>query len=395
MPAAILLEPDIQALAAHLTALRRQIHQHPELGFEEVETARLVARELSGLDLDIQTGVAGTGVVATIRGAGPGRTLLVRADMDALPVSEDNDKPYRSRLAGKMHACGHDGHTAVLIGLARVLAGKRDRLAGTVRLIFQPAEEGPGGAEPMIAAGVLEHPRVDAAIGFHVWNNLPIGQIGLRPGPVMASTDQVDITIKGKGGHGAKPHLSVDAVVVAAHVVTGLQSIVSRMVNPLHSCVITIGTINGGFRHNVIAPEVRLSGTVRTYDRGLREAMPGRIERMVRGVCDAMGADCEIDYQQVYPTTINDPQTTELVRAAAAKVVGAHNVVTVEPSMGGEDMAFFLAAVPGCYFFLGSANPEKGCDQPHHSPGFDFDEAALPIGVQVLQQVVFDFLGAS
>lgn len=393
MPSAILLEPDVQALAADLSSIRRQIHQHPELGFQEVETARLVVSSLQGLGLDIQTEVARTGVVATLDGARPGRTVLVRADMDALPVAEDSAAPYKSKHDGIMHACGHDGHTAVLVGLARVLAAKRDQIAGTVKLVFQPAEEGPGGAEPMIAAGVLENPKVDAALGFHLWNNLPVGQIGVRPGPVMASTDQVDIIVHGKGGHGAKPHLSVDAVVVASHVVTALQSIVSRMVNPLHSAVITIGTINGGFRHNIIAPQVEMSGTVRTYDKALREEMPRRIERLVRGVCDSMGATFEMHYHRVYPTTVNDPGMTALVDAAARKVVGDANVLAVEPSMGGEDMSYFLDAVPGCYFFLGSANPEKGLDQPHHSPAFDFDEGALPIGVQVLQQSVFDYLG--
>jgi amidohydrolase len=389
----VALQPDIAALTAELTAIRRQIHQHPEPGFEEVETARLVCQKLEGLGLDIQIGVAQTGVVATLRGAKPGKTVLVRADMDCLPVAEENDKPYRSRRNGWMHACGHDGHTAVLIGLVRTLATKRDQLAGTVKAVFQPAEEGPGGAEPMIAAGVLENPKVDAALGFHLWNNLPVGQIGLRSGPIMAATDQVDITVKGKGGHGAKPHLSVDAVVVASHVVTGLQSIVSRMVNPLHSAVITIGTINGGFRHNVIAPEVRLSGTVRTYDKALRAELPKRIERMVSGICEAMGATADVDYQAVYPPTINDAGMTDLVKGSAAKVVGDENVQWIEPSMGGEDMAYFLDAVPGCYFFLGSANSELGLDHPHHSPFFDFDERALPIGVQVLQQAVFDYLG--
>ncbi len=394
MPSVVSLQPDIEALAGDLSAIRRKIHQHPELGFEEVETARLVALQLAGLDLTVQTGVARTGIVATLIGGKPGRTVLVRADMDALPVAEEGSAVYKSQRPGIMHACGHDGHTAVLIGLARVLAAKRDELAGTVKLVFQPAEEGPGGAEPMIAAGVLDNPKVDAAIGFHLWNNLPVGQIGVRPGPIMAATDQVDITIKGKGGHGAKPHLSVDAVVIAAHVVTGLQSIVSRMVNPLHSAVITIGTINGGFRHNVIAPEVTLSGTVRTYEKALRDEMPRRIERMVRGICEAMGATYLIDYNRVYPPTINDPGMTDLVQNAACRVVGAQNVHVVEPSMGGEDMSYFLDAVPGSYFFLGSANSDKGLDQPHHSPGFDFDEQALPIGVQVLRQAVFDYLNS-
>ena len=392
MPATM-LESDVQQIAPLITEIRRTLHAYPEPGFEEVQTAQLIVDKLSGLGLEIATGIAGTGVVATLEGARPGKTVLVRADMDALPVTEETGAPYASRREGFMHACGHDGHVAILIGLARLLAAKRDRIAGTIKFVFQPAEEGPGGAQPMIAAGVLDHPKVDAALGFHLWNNLPVGQIGVRPGAIMAATDEIEIAVKGKGGHGAKPHLSVDAVVVAAHVVTGLQSIVSRMVNPLEPAVITIGTIHGGFRHNIIAPEVRMTGTVRTYDPALREQMPDRIERVVQGVCQALGATCSVSFNPVYPATLNDPAMTDLVRQAAAKVVGDDQVIDCEPSMGGEDMSYFLSAVPGCYFFLGSANPERGLDQPHHSPLFDFDESAMPIGVQVLQQAVFDYLG--
>ncbi len=392
MPAAM-LESDVQRIAPLITEIRRTLHAYPEPGFEEEQTARLIVDKLSGLGLEIATGLARTGVVATLKGARPGKTVLVRADMDALPVKEETGAPYASRREGFMHACGHDGHVAVLIGLARLLASKRDRIAGTIKFVFQPAEEGPGGAQPMIAAGVLANPTVDAALGFHLWNNLPVGQIGVRPGAIMAATDEIEIAVKGKGGHGAKPHLSVDAVVAAAHVVTGLQSIVSRTINPLEPAVVTIGTINGGFRHNIIAPEVRMTGTVRTYDPALREQLPGRIERVVQGVCEAMGATCSVSFNPVYPATLNDPAMTELVRKAAVTVVGDEQAILCEPSMGGEDMSYFLSAVPGCYFFLGSANSARGLDQPHHSPLFDFDESAMPIGVQVLQQAVFDFLG--
>lgn len=375
-----------------LVEIRRHIHAQPELGFKEIRTAALVARELAGLDLKVRTEVATTGIVALLEGGKPGKTLLVRADMDALPILEDNDQPYKSRIDGVMHACGHDGHTAILIGLARALSARRGELAGNVKFVFQPAEEGPGGAEPMIAAGVLENPKVDAAVGFHIWNHLPVGLVGVRSGPVMAATDQVEITIHGKGGHGAKPHLSVDAIVVAAHVITGLQTIVSRMVNPLHSAVVTIGTIHGGFRHNVIAPKVALSGTVRTYDSGLFKEMPERIGQVVQGICDSMGARGEVEYTRTYPATVNDPGMTDRIRTSAIKALGADNVVETEPSMGGEDMAYFLMAVPGCYFFLGSENAAAGFDQPHHSPGFDFDEGVLPLGVRVLEQIVLDYL---
>ncbi|MBI6545298.1 MAG: amidohydrolase [Cyanobacteria bacterium NC_groundwater_1444_Ag_S-0.65um_54_12] len=386
------LEPAIRAIAPELIAIRRALHEYPEAGFEEWRTAKLIADKLTNMGLAVQTGMAKTGVVAVITGARPGRTLLVRADMDALPIREATGVPYSSKHEGMMHACGHDGHVAILLGLAQVLLAKRDDFAGNVKLVFQPAEEGPGGAEPLIQAGVLNNPGVDAAVGFHLWNSLPVGQVGVRAGPVMAATDQLDIVIRGKGGHGAKPHLAVDAVLVAAHVIIALQSIVSRMVDPLESAVITIGTVNGGFRHNVIAPEVQLSGTVRAYSKVIGQQLPWQIKRIVQGVCEALGASCEIHYSNTYPVTINDPSMAELVRHSANKILGPASVITAEPSMGGEDMSYYLAAVPGCYFFLGSANAERDLDRPHHSPEFDFDEVALPIGVQILQQIVLDYL---
>jgi amidohydrolase len=314
--------------------------------------------------------------------------------MDGLPVQEATGAPYASRRPGLMHACGHDGHVAMLLGAAEVLVARRERLAGAVKLVFQPAEEGPGGAEPMIAAGVLAAPRVDAAFGIHLWNDHPVGVVALRPGPVMAATDRVRLVVRGRGGHGAAPHQAVDAVLVAAHVVTALQAIASRQVRPTLPVVVTIGTIHGGFRYNVIAPEVVLEGTVRSFDRALRESLPGRIERIARGVAGAFGAEVACEYDFGYPATVNDPEVTRLAAAAAADVVGPAGVVTCDPQMGGEDMSYFLEAVPGAFAFVGSANPARGLDRPHHSPEFDFDEAALPIGVQVLVRTAERFLGA-
>ncbi len=391
-PDSVTLDPDVSALVPALVAVRREIHQAPELGFEETRTAALVADRLRALGLPVQTGVAKTGVVALVEGAHPGPTLLLRADMDGLPVQEATGAPYASRHAGRMHACGHDGHVAMLLAAAECLAARRDRLHGRVKLVFQPAEEGPGGAEPMIRAGVLAEPRVDAAFGIHLLNDFPVGTVGLRPGPVMAATDRIGLRVRGRGGHGAAPHQTVDSVVVAAHVVTALQAIAAREVAPTMPVVVTIGTIHGGFRYNVIAPEVELTGTVRSFDARLRQELPGRIERIARGVAAAFGAEVQASYDFGYPATVNDPGMTALARGAAAAVVGEARVLAMDPLMGGEDMSYFLEAVPGCFAFVGSADPARGLDHPHHSPRFDFDEAALPIGVQLLVRTAERYL---
>lgn len=382
---------EVDAIAPEIVAHRREFHMHPELGFEEVRTAGRLVEILKGYGLEVET-MVGTGVVACLRGAKAGKTLLVRADIDALPVQEIAGHDYRSQNAGKMHACGHDAHMAILLAVAKTLSRHPEAFAGTVKLVFQPAEEGPGGALPMIEAGVLESPRVEAALGFHVWNSLPVGQIGVRSGPIMANTDQFDLVIEGKGGHGAMPHLSVDAIAVAGQVITALQTIVSRNVSPLDSAVVTLGKIRGGDRHNIIAQTVELSGTVRSFSQALGDVLPRRIEDVVSGITQAMGATYRLDYKRTYPATVNDPGMTELVRQAATKVVGEDKVVEAEPSMGGEDMAYFLKEVPGCYFFIGTANHDAGLDNPHHHPSFDLDERGLPIGAKVVIRAILDFL---
>lgn len=386
----------VAELSAELVACRRDFHRWPELSFREVHTAARIASELQAMGLEVQTGVAKTGVVGLLRGgrasSADAKTLLLRADIDALPLDEQNDVSYRSRNPGVMHACGHDAHMAMLLTAIRILAEQRESLAGNLKFVFQPAEEGPGGADLMIAEGVLDAPRVDAAIGFHIWNDLPVGVIGVRPGPLMASSDEFEIVIEGQGTHAADPHLGVDAVVVAAHVLTALQSIVSRQVSPLDSAVLSVGKIVSGSAHNVIAQTAHMSGTVRTFNEELRATMPGRIERLIEGVAAAFGAKARLDYRYQYPVLVNAPELTTLVRRAAERSVGFERVITAEATMGAEDMAYFQREVPGCYFLIGSANPDKGCDKPHHHPQFDIDEDAMPLGVQVIVQAALDYL---
>lgn len=381
-----------RALTDWLVNFRRDLHQHPELGMEEVRTAGLVADRLRALGVEVRTGVGGTGVVGLIRGARPGPTIALRADMDALPIQDQKQVPYASQVPGKMHACGHDGHTTMLLGAATLLAGMKEELRGNVKFLFQPAEEGPGGAIPMIEAGALEDPRVDAVVGLHLHNDLPVGQIGIRYGTTNASTDSFEIKILGEGGHGAYPHGAVDAVVVAAQVVMGLQTLVSRETDPLDSVVLTVGTINGGYRHNVIADQVVMTGTIRTLDPKTREAMPQRMERVLQGITQAGRARYELKINPGYASVFNEERITRLVEETGRELLGAENVVLIpRPSMGGEDFAYFAQRVPGCFFRLGSRNEEKGIVFPGHHPKYDFDEGALPIGVGMLVQTVLHF----
>ncbi|MEL6602717.1 MAG: M20 family metallopeptidase [Cyanobacteria bacterium J06614_10] len=393
------LRPEIQALQADLVAWRRRIHQRPELGFQEEITAELIVNLLSEWGVTYERSVAKTGVVATIEGKHQrGRTgengpvLAIRADMDGLPVQELNEVPYCSIHEGKMHACGHDGHVAIALGTVKYLQTHRDQFAGTVKVIFQPAEEGPGGAKPMVEAGVLENPKVDALVGLHLWNNLPLGTLGVRSGPMMAATEFFHCTIQGKGGHGAIPQQTVDAVVVGAQVVTALQALVARNIDPLKSAVVTVGEFQAGTAVNVIADTARLSGTVRYFDADYGELIPARLEQIIAGVCAAHGASYQLDYHKLYPPVVNDSAIAELVRSVALSVVETPAGVVPEcQTMGGEDVSFFLQAVPGCYFFLGSANVERGLAYPHHHPRFDFDETALGVGVEMFVRIVEKF----
>ncbi|PSN17696.1 amidohydrolase [filamentous cyanobacterium CCP5] len=386
----------IRDLQAQLVEWRRILHQRPELGFKEHITAEFIHQKLASWGIDHQVAVATTGIVACIQGRRPGPVLGIRADMDALPIQEQNPVPYRSLHDGVMHACGHDGHVTIALGTAYYLSQHRDDFAGTVKIIFQPAEEGPGGAKPMIEAGALQNPDVEAMIGLHLWNNLPLGTIGVRSGPLMAATEFFHCTITGKGGHGAIPHQTVDSIVVGAQVVNALQTIVARNIDPLKAAVVTIGEFHAGSAVNVIADSARISGTVRYFDRAYSDYFEPRLNQIIGGVCQSHGATYQLDYTHLYPPVVNDPAMAELVRSVAMAVVETPAGVVPEcQTMGGEDMSFFLEAVPGCYFFLGAANADKGLAYPHPHPRFDFAETALAAGVEIFARCVETYCQAS
>ncbi len=383
---------EIRSLQPQLVAWRRLLHQRPELGFQEKITASMIAKKLTEWKIPHQNGIAETGIVAILEGNRPGKVLAIRADMDALPIQEVNEVPYRSQHDGKMHACGHDGHVTIALGTAYHLSRHRD-FAGTVKIIFQPAEEGPGGANPMIEAGVLKNPDVDAIVGLHLWNQLPLGKVGVRAGALMAAVETFEVTIRGKGGHGAIPQQTVDSIVVAAQVVNALQTIVSRNIDPIESAVVTVGEFQAGTACNVIADSARLSGTVRYFNPSYAGFFEQRLNQLIAGICQAHGATYVLNYESLYPPVINDGAIADLVRSVAESVIESPlGVVPNCQTMGGEDMSYFLQAVPGCYFFLGSANAEKGLNFPHHHPRFDFDESALGMGVEMFVRCVEKFM---
>ena len=385
---------EIQALQPQLVEWRRQIHQHPELAFQEKLTASLVSHKLGEWGIEHGTEIAETGIAAIIQGKPASKVLAIRADMDALPIQEQNQVPYCSQHDGIMHACGHDGHTAIALGTAYYLHQHRESFTGTVKIIFQPAEESPGGAKPMIEAGVLKNPDVDAILGLHLWNNLPLGTIGVRPGALMAAVELFRCQIFGKGGHGAIPHQTIDSVVIAAQIVTALQTIVARNVNPIDSAVVTVGELHAGTANNVIANTANMSGTVRYFNPDFAGFFHQRIEQIIAGICQSHGANYHLDYWSLYPPVINDRNMAELVESVAEKVVETPMGIVPEcQTMGGEDMSLFLQEVPGCYFFLGSANPEKNLAYPHHHPRFDFDETVLQMGVEMFVRCVEKFFG--
>jgi amidohydrolase len=372
---------------------RRAFHRHPELGYNEQLTARTVAERLAQYGYEVKTGVGGTGVVGLL-GKGDARTLLYRADMDALPVQEENDTDYRSQNDGVMHACGHDAHIAIGLAVARQVISERDRLAGNIKFAFQPAEEGGNGAVAMIEDGVLDAPRVTAAVGLHVWNNMPVGAAGIYAGPMMAAVDEFELVINGRGGHGAMPHQTVDAIVTASQIVTALQTVVSRNVAPLDSAVVTVGKFIAGTAFNVISDTATLRGTVRTFNKETHALIPEMVERVIRGISEAMGATYDLSYKRHTPPLVNNREMCDLVFECAAEVLGADNVFRDESvrTMGGEDMSYFLEKVPGCYFFLGTRNDERGFVHPHHSARFDIDESALELGVEIMTRVTRRYL---
>jgi len=384
---------EAQDLFEYTQSLRRDFHANPELGFHEFRTAGIVAKELTDLGLEVHTGVAETGVVAVLEGSRPGPVVLVRADMDALPIVEETGASYASRNPGVMHACGHDGHTATLLTVARMLNNHRKDIAGTVKFMFQPAEEGMGGAEKMIAAGVFNNPKVDVALALHVWNEKPVGWIGIANGPAMAGAEIFNIKIRGKGGHGAAPHLAVDPVLASAQVITALQGIVSRNVAPLQTAVVSVCTVHAGEAFNVIPPMVEMTGTIRTFEPAIRTLVLERFEKTVYSVAEAMGCKAELDVQRLTPATINHMEIAAQVQAVARHLFPGADVDTGNfVTMGSEDFAFILEKVPGCFFFIGSANPEKGLDAGHHHPKFDIDETALPMGAALMTANIMDLL---
>lgn len=368
---------------------RRDLHLIPEPAYTEKKTADYVARYLKSLKLDVHTGIARYGVVGVMDTGKPGKTLLIRSDMDALPITEETGREFASTHAGAMHACGHDGHMAMVLGAATALSKLKDKLKGTLKFLFQPAEEGPGGAKPMIEQGVMETPTVDYAVGCHLWPAIAEGTIGVKAGPLMAAMDRFDLRIIGRGGHGAMPHLCVDALEVGTQVINALQRIVSRQMDPLRPSVVTVGSFHAGSTFNVIPGEAEICGTTRTFDRDVWNTWPERLDKIIGGVCESMGAGYDLKYSQGYPPLLNDPDMAQVVAHCAQKVVGKEHVIEPESTMGGEDMAFYLEKTKGCFFFLGAGR--EGC-APIHNSRFDFNEDVLLLGVETYCRIALDLL---
>ncbi len=372
---------------------RRGLHQSPELAYHEQQTAKLVADRLESYGIKVKRGVGGTGVVGVLEGGKKGKVVALRADMDALPVEELADVDFRSKVKGVMHACGHDTHIAMLLGAARLLADHKAELHGTVKFLFQPAEEhgGRGGALPMIQEGVMSDPKVDFVFGLHIDNNRNSGELGVREGATMAAPDTFKVKIIGKGGHGSMPHQTIDPVYVAAHLILALQGVSSRMIDPIRPFVITVGSVHSGTKENIIPDEARLEGTIRTLDEETRRRAKAKVEEVSKGVCKAFGAKAEIEFEEdAYPVLVNHPKTTEAVVAVLRRLPEA-KVKRVEPILGGEDFARFLQKAPGTFFFLGTHNPANGCVYPNHSARFKADEGVLKLGAASLALLAFEF----
>ena len=387
------IKEDIQKIMPEVINIRRDIHMYPELGFQEFRTSQLIASYLENLELEVRKNIAQTGVLGILRGKEEGKTILLRADIDALPLEELNDVPYKSKNKGIMHACGHDGHIAILLGTAKILAKYKDQIKGIVKFAFQPAEElPPGGAEPMIKEGILENPYVDKVYALHLANHLKVGKIAVRKGFFCAQADAFTIKVKGRGGHGSTPDKCIDPIIISTHIVQALQEIPSREIDPHTPFVLSICKIQSGNTFNVIPEDAEIEGTVRTFDKNLAETISKRIETISKNIAEAFRGKAEIEYQFGYPPGKNDEKEAEFVKKIAEEVVGKENVIEDKPSMGGEDFSYFLEERPGAMFWLGSGNEEKGVNQPHHSPYFDFDESAMAIGIEMFVRIVLENL---
>jgi len=398
------IEPLVAKYETATLDFRHYVHEHPELGNREHETAKRVAEHLRALGMEVRTGVAHTGVVGILKGGKPGPVIAVRADMDALPVTEDTDLPFKSTVrttyngqeVGVMHACGHDVHTAVQYGVASILTELRDEIPGTIVFLFQPAEEGPppgeeGGAEIMIREGALENPRPEAVFGLHTLSGMPLGDVGITSGPALAAVDHFRVTVKGVQTHGAQPQQGIDPIVTASQIVMAFQTIVSRTIHPLEPAVVTVGMFHGGERFNIIPAEVKLEGTVRTYDPGVRDTVERRMGEILDGLARASGGSYELDYERGSPATINDAELTAQMSPSLRAIVGREHVKELPPTMGGEDFAYFALEVPGFFYRLG-IHKEGSVTGPHHSPTFRADDASVPIGMRVMSNVLVDYL---
>ena len=383
---------EAQEMQKELVHWRRDFHIHPELGFEEFRTAEIVNTYLQSLGIETRTGVGKTGVIGIVRGLQDGPTVMIRFDMDALPIQEENDTEYCSKTPGKFHGCGHDGHTAMGMGVAQLLAKHRDSFSGTVLLVFQPAEEKGAGAKAMIDDGAIDNPRPDYALGIHLHSQTPAGVFQIGDGPILSAADSFQARITGKGGHGAEPHDTIDATVIAAYIVTQLQTVISRNVDPLDMAVVSVGSLKAGNTHNVIAEVADLQGTIRTYRKQTQELVHQRIRSIIEGTAKVMGGKGEVNFNKLLPATVNDPAVSARVRETVARLVGWENISTNQQSTPSDDVAYFLEKAPGCYFVLGAARCEN--DYPHHNPKFDWDETVMPLGVAALCMAVADLLPA-
>ncbi|MEG9295823.1 M20 family metallopeptidase [Mangrovibacillus sp. Mu-81] len=388
------LEQLVKSVENKVIETRRHLHRHPELSGEEFETSSFIQQQLSEAGIPFKTGYAKTGVLGIIQGDKPGGTVALRADIDALPIQEDSDLAFKSSTEGKMHACGHDAHTAMLIAAGKVLEQMKSELSGTVLLVFQPSEEDAptGGSLQMMEDGVFDEFKPDVIFGQHVWPDLPVGKVGVLPNEIMGASDRFKITIKGSGGHASMPHQSNDAIIIASNLITQLQTIVSRNTDPLDSAVLTIGKIEGGYRYNVIADQVTLEGTIRTFRKEVKEMVKSRFHTIIEGVERSFGADVQVDYSDGYPATVNTPEWSELVRSSAEKVLGEDSVPEVSPSLGGEDFSRFLQRYPGAFYWLGTSVRETEQQFPLHDPHFKLNEDALPEGVKLMVQLALDSL---